>query len=262
MSARRPLVAGNWKMHGSLAANESLIDGVLRDLPLHPEARVAEGGVEVVVCPTFVHLAQAAGALRGSPIGLGAQNVCAEVGPGAFTGEVSAAMLRELGCSHVIIGHSERRALFGESDADVVRKVSSVVQTDLVPILCVGETLAERDAGTTHEVIARQLEAVLEGCGVGRLGRLVVAYEPVWAIGTGRTATPAQAEDAHAFIRGRIGARDAKLAGSVRILYGGSVKAGNARELFAMPNVDGGLIGGASLKADEFVAIVAAAAQD
>lgn len=261
MSARRALVAGNWKMHGSLAANESLLGGVLRELASHPEVASRETGVEVVVCPTFVHLASVARGLSGSAVGLGAQDVCAEPGPGAFTGEVSAAMLRELGCSHVIIGHSERRALFGESDADVARKVATVSQSGLVPILCVGETLAERDALITHEVIARQLDAVLERCGAEQLGRLVVAYEPVWAIGTGRTATPAQAEDVHAFIRGRIAARDAKLGGSVRILYGGSVKAGNAHELFAMPNVDGGLIGGASLKAEEFVAIVAAAAR-
>lgn len=254
MSARRALVAGNWKMHGASATNTALVKELLRTL--------SGDAVEVVLCPTFVHLAPVVDLLRGSALKVGAQNVCAEAGPGAFTGEVSAAMLSELGCSHVIVGHSERRTLFGESDEVVARKVSTAVTAGLIPIVCVGESLAERDAGDTHAVVARQLDTVLETCGVAALQQVVVAYEPVWAIGTGRTATPEQAEDVHAFIRGRIADRDARLGGSVRILYGGSVKAGNARELFAMPNVDGGLIGGASLKAEEFVAIVAAAARD
>ena len=178
---------------------------------------------------------------------------------GAFTGEVSAAMLRDVGCEYVIVGHSERRALYGESDTLVARKFAAALGKGLVPILCVGESLAERDAGHTHDVVGRQLDAVLDLSGATPFATAVIAYEPVWAIGTGRVATPEQAQDVHAFVRGRIAGRDATIASSVRILYGGSVKAGNARELFAMPDVDGGLIGGASLKAEEFVAILAAA---
>lgn len=246
------MVAGNWKMHGESVANASLIDAV--------RAQLAGSQAEILVCPTFVHLGEVAVRLRGSNIALGAQNLCEEVGSGAYTGEVSGAMLRAVGCSHVIVGHSERRTLYGETDARVARKVAAAQSVGLIPILCVGERLEERDAGVTRAVIDRQLEAVLEGCGLAAFASLVIAYEPVWAIGTGRTATPEQAEEIHAHIRGRISAWDATIGGSVRILYGGSVKAGNARELFAMPNVDGGLIGGASLKAEEFVAIVAAAA--
>ena len=189
---------------------------------------------------------------------LGAQDVCAEP-LGAFTGEISAAMLRDVGCEYVIVGHSERRALYAESETLVARKFAAALGKGLVPILCVGESLADRDAGRTHEIVGSQLDAVLDLCGAAVLGNAVIAYEPVWAIGTGRVASPEQAQDVHAFVRGRIAARDATIAGSVRILYGGSVKAGNAREIFAMPDVDGGLIGGASLKADEFLAIVAAA---
>lgn len=252
MSRRRPMVAGNWKMHGESAANASLIDAL--------RAQVSGSQAEILVCPTFVHLSEVAVRLRGSSIALGAQNLCEEVGSGAYTGEVSGAMLRAVGCSHVIVGHSERRSLYGETDQRVARKVAAAQSAGLIPILCVGERLEERDAGETRAVIDRQLEAVFEGCGLAAFSRLVIAYEPVWAIGTGRTATPEQAEEIHAHIRGRISGRDATIGGSVRILYGGSVKAGNARELFAMPNVDGGLIGGASLKAEEFVAIVAAAA--
>jgi triosephosphate isomerase len=248
---RRPIVAGNWKMHGSRSENAALVDALLAAWP----ARGAEG----IVCPPFVYLQDIARLLRDSPIRLGAQDLCAEP-VGAFTGEVSAAMLRDVGCAHVIVGHSERRALYGETDTLVARKFAASLAAGLVPILCVGESLAERDAGRTHEVVARQLDAVLDLSGPGPFASAVIAYEPVWAIGTGRVASPEQAEDVHAFIRGRMAARDATISSSVRILYGGSVKAGNARELFAMPDVDGGLIGGASLKAEEFVAIVAAAA--
>lgn len=250
---RRPLVAGNWKMHGSRADNAALLEGMLASDAAHSAA-------ECVVCPPFVYLPDVVRAVRESAIQVGAQDVCAEP-QGAFTGEVSAAMLRDVGCSHVIVGHSERRALYGEADTLVARKFAAALGRGLVPILCVGEQLAERDAGRTHEVVARQLDAVLDLCGPAALGSAVVAYEPVWAIGTGRNATPDQAQDVHAFIRGRISSRDAMIGNSIRILYGGSVKAGNARELFAMPDVDGGLIGGASLKAEEFVAIVAAAGQ-
>lgn len=253
--SRRPMVAGNWKMHGSRAANAALLDGVL--------AGVGATAAEVVVCPPFVYLADAAVRLAGTAVALGAQDLCAESGQGAYTGEVSAGMLRDVGCSHVIIGHSERRALFGETDALVARKAVAALAAGLLPIICVGELLEERDGGRTHEVVGRQLDAAIAGVrsssfGLAALERCVIAYEPVWAIGTGRTATPEQAEDVHAFIRGRIAANDATIAGSMRVLYGGSVKAGNARELFDMPDVDGGLIGGASLKAEDFVAIVAA----
>ena len=248
---RRPIVAGNWKMHGSRAENAALIEGILAASPA--------GAGECIVCPPFVYLQDVARLLRGSSLRLGSQDVCAEA-LGAFTGEVSAAMLRDVGCEYAIVGHSERRALYGEGDTLVARKFAAALGKGLVPILCVGETLAERDAGKTHEVVGRQLDAVLDLSGVGAFAAAVIAYEPVWAIGTGRVATPEQAQDVHGFVRGRIASRDATIAGSVRILYGGSVKAGNARELFAMPDVDGGLIGGASLKADEFVAILAATA--
>ncbi len=249
---RRPVVVGNWKMHGSRADNARLIEALVAQYPADPVA-------DCVVCPPFVYIQEVGRMLRDAPIGLGAQDVCAE-GLGAFTGEVSAAMLRDVGCSHVIVGHSERRLLYRESDQLVARKFAAACHSKaLIPILCVGEQLAERDAGRTHEVVARQLDVVLELCGAESLEQGLVAYEPVWAIGTGRNATPEQAQSVHAFIRERIAARDAKIAAATRILYGGSVKAGNAPELFAMPDVDGGLIGGASLKADEFLSILAAA---
>ncbi|MGE0582462.1 MAG: triose-phosphate isomerase [Steroidobacteraceae bacterium] len=250
--SRRPLVAGNWKMHGSRTENASLVEAIVSSHGL--------GAADCVVCPPFVYLADVARLLRDSTVALGAQNVCAEA-QGAYTGEVSAAMLQDLGCTVVIVGHSERRALYGESDSLVARKFAAAQSRGLAPILCVGESLAEREAGQTTAVVARQLDAVLELVDAATLAGAVLAYEPVWAIGTGHNASPEQAQEVHAFIRGRIAARDAKIAGQVRILYGGSVKAGNAAELFAQPDVDGGLIGGASLKADEFLAIVAAAGQ-
>jgi len=248
---RRPIVAGNWKMHGSRAETARLIEELLAQAP-------AEPGAACVVCPPFVYLHEAGRLLRDSVVSLGAQDVCADA-HGAFTGEVSAAMLKDVGCEYVIVGHSERRLLYRESDQLIARKFGAAHGRGLVPILCVGEQLADREAGRTREVIARQLDVVLELCGAGALEQGVIAYEPVWAIGTGRNATPEQAQDVHAFIRARIGARDARIAAATRILYGGSVKAGNAAELFAMPDVDGGLIGGASLKADEFLTILAAA---
>src|SRR3984885_14981262 len=226
---RRPIVAGNWKMHGSRSETARLIEELLARAPAAPAAAC-------VVCPPFVYLHEAGRLLRDSVFSLGAQDLSADA-QGAFTGEVSAAMLKDVGCEYVIVGHSERRLLYRES----------------------GQQLADREAGRTREVVARQLDVVLELCGAGALEQGVIAYEPVWAIGTGRNATPDQAQEVHAFIRGRIGARDARIAAATRILYGGSVKAGNAVELFAMPDVDGGLIGGASLKADEFLAILAAA---
>lgn len=249
---RKPLVAGNWKMHGSLAGNAELLLGLRELLPA--------SSVDCVVCPPFVYLPAVGAALAGSTIELGAQDVCEQSESGAFTGEVSASMLREVGCRYAIVGHSERRAIYGESDELVARKFAAALAAGLVPILCVGESLQEREAGATEAVVIRQLDAVIDAVGVAALGRGVLAYEPVWAIGTGRTASPEQAQEVHACLRGRIAAIDVTIAGSMRILYGGSVKAGNAKDIFAMPDVDGGLIGGASLKAAEFAAIVAAAA--
>jgi triosephosphate isomerase len=247
---RRQIIAGNWKMHGSRAENAALIDAIVHKLP--------DSGADVWVCPPFPYLAEVGRSLAGSRIALGAQDVCAET-QGAFTGEVSAAMLRDVGCAGSIVGHSERRALFGESDQLVARKFAALLAAGLTPILCVGELLAEREAGKTFEVVDRQLDAVLDLSGVAVFSRAIIAYEPVWAIGTGKTASPQQVEEVHAHIRGRIAGRDAKIAALVRIQYGGSVKAANAAELFSMPDVDGGLIGGASLKAEDFLAIVAAA---
>jgi triosephosphate isomerase len=248
---RRKIVAGNWKMHGSRAENGQLIEAIVSGFGGDPH-------VDCIVCPPFVYLHEIARLLRDASVQLGGQDVCAEA-TGAYTGEISGAMLRDVGCRYVLVGHSERRALYGEDDRLVARKFVAAQAAGLTPILCVGEQLADRDAGRTHEVIQRQVEAVLAIVDVAALGRARIAYEPVWAIGTGRNATPEQAQDVHAFIRARIASRDAKIATALPILYGGSVKAANAGELFAMPDVDGGLIGGASLKAEEFLAICRAA---
>jgi triosephosphate isomerase len=239
-------------MHGSRSANAALLGELeLRLKPHWP--------IDVVVFPPFVYLAEAARMLAETPIAVGAQDVCAE-GAGAFTGEVSAAMLKDVGCRYALIGHSERRRLYHEDDALIARKFGAALATGLMPVLCVGESLDEREAEQTEAVVARQLDAVLTMHGVASLARAVVAYEPIWAIGTGRTASPEQAQAVHAFVRSRIAAQDANMAGQLRILYGGSVKAANAAELFSMPDVDGGLVGGASLSADEFFEICAAAA--
>src|SRR5438445_1652432 len=248
---RAGLVAGNWKMHGSLASNERLRDD------LKAGVRHAEG-VGYAVCVPFPYLAQVSAALSGSRIAWGAQDV-SEHDAGAYTGEVSGAMLKEFGCRFAIVGHSERRELYAEDDSRVAAKFVAAQRAGLEPILCVGETLEQRDRGETENVVGRQLDAVLDVAEVAALANAVLAYEPVWAIGTGRNATPQQAQDAHAFIRARIGASDRSLAGNVTILYGGSVKPNNAHELLAMPDVDGGLIGGASLVAKDFIAICAAA---
>jgi len=250
---RNRLVAGNWKMHGSRAQNRALLDGLVHGLR-------DRRGVEAAVCVPYPYLAEVAAQLAGTPLAWGAQNA-SEHAQGAYTGEVSAAMLAEFGCRYVIVGHSERRQLFGEDDARVAAKFAAVRARGLLPILCVGESLAERDRGQTEGVVARQLHAVLDAEGASALAHAVLAYEPVWAIGTGRTATPDQAQAVHAFLRARVAERDGKVAGGLRILYGGSVKAANAGALFAMPDIDGGLIGGASLVAEEFLAIVGAAAQ-
>ena len=248
---RKPFVAGNWKMHGSLASNLSLLDAV--------RAGIADGKIDVALCVPYPYLAQARSVLGGSAVAWGAQDV-SEHAAGAYTGEVSAAMLADFGSTYVIVGHSERRAYYGDSDPVVAAKFVAAQKAGLVPVLCVGETLAQREQGITAQVVARQLDAVLDVAGVAALARAVIAYEPVWAIGTGRTATPQQAQEVHALIRARIANADAKVAQDVRVLYGGSVKKENARVLFDQPDVDGGLIGGASLVAADFLAICAAAA--
>jgi triosephosphate isomerase len=248
---RRLMVAGNWKMHGSRATNQALLAELERKLP-------AQWDIDIAVFPPYVYLADAVRVLEDGRIAVGAQDVCAESG-GAFTGQVAAAMLKDVGCSHAIVGHSERRRWYHEDDALVARKFAAALGAGLTPVLCVGETLEEREAHHTEAVVGRQVDAVINMHGVGGFANAVLAYEPVWAIGTGRTATPEQAQAVHAFLRHRIAGHDAKMAGQLRILYGGSVKGGNAAELFAMPDVDGGLVGGASLSADEFRQICAAA---
>lgn len=249
---RAVLVAGNWKMHGSLAANQALLDALKTRLR-------SRDGIGYAVCSPFPYLYQVATSLAGSAVSWGAQNL-SEHDVGAYTGEVSGVMLREFGCRYVIVGHSERRGLFGETDQQVAAKFMAAQRAGLTPILCVGETLEQRDRGDTQAVVGRQLEAVLNSAGVSAIANAAVAYEPVWAIGTGKTATPAQAQGMHEFIRGLVAGRDKGLAAGVSILYGGSVKPDNVGELFAMPDVDGGLIGGASLVADDFVAICEAGA--
>ncbi|MBI1965575.1 MAG: triose-phosphate isomerase [Betaproteobacteria bacterium] len=248
---RIKLVAGNWKMNGTLASSRALLEAVVPALAPLKRANFA-------VCSPFPHLGLVQQALRGSNVALGAQDVC-QHDNGAYTGGVSAAMLADLGCRYVIVGHSERRAVFGDSDELVALKYAAAVRHRLTPILCVGETLAERESGVTEKVVARQLDAVIGHCGAAALERGVVAYEPVWAIGTGRNATPEQAQAVHEYVRGRLAAAGRRMADAACILYGGSVKAANAAQLFAMPDVDGGLIGGASLVAGEFVAICRAA---
>jgi triosephosphate isomerase len=251
MSGRRPFVAGNWKMNASRAVSAALLASLKRELSGREKA-------EVAVCPPYLYIPLAAETLAGSAIVWGGQNLDTHAA-GAYTGEVSGAMLKDYGCSCVIVGHSERRALYGESDALVAEKFAAAQAAGLVPILCVGETLAEREAGRTEAVVSRQLDAVLAQSGVASLANAVLAYEPVWAIGTGKTATAQQAQDVHAFIRSKLAALNAAVAQGLRILYGGSVKGANAKELFSQPDVDGGLIGGASLQAEEFLAIVRAA---
>lgn len=248
---RKPLVAGNWKMNGSRESAARLIADIRRGI----EDDVA---AEVLVCPPFVYLADAQKAVRDSEIQLGAQSLCAEES-GAFTGEIAAAMLLDFDCEYVIVGHSERRAMYGEDDALVARKVIAALKAGLKPIVCVGETLEQRESGQTDAVIERQVRAVLDAAGVAAFATAVIAYEPVWAIGTGKTASPAEAQQVHANIRALIAADDATIAGSTRILYGGSVKASNAEELFAMSDIDGGLIGGAALDAEQFLSIIRAA---
>jgi len=246
---RKKLVAGNWKMNGSLASNESL----LREL-----RSVDVSGAAMVVFPPFPYLQQCGAQLAGSGVTLGAQDV-SEFASGAYTGEVAGNMLVEFGCRFVLVGHSERRTLHGETSEQVARKAVAAHRSGLIPVVCVGETLAERESGRTQTVIAAQVDAVVSLAGQEVLAGAVLAYEPVWAIGTGRTASPEQAQEVHAFIRARVAAVDASRASTLQILYGGSVKGANAATLFSMPDVDGGLVGGASLVAKEFLEIHRAA---
>ncbi len=250
--ARIPLIAGNWKMHGSLAESHALVGSIAAGLE-------DATNVRVLLCPPYVYLSSVAAWIAGTEIALGAQDLAEQTGTGAFTGEVAGNMLTDVGCSHVIVGHSERRTLFGETDARVAAKFQAAQSQGLVPILCVGETLEQREAGQTQDVVAGQVRAVVDAAGIEAFTRAVIAYEPVWAIGTGLTATPAQAQEVHALIRGMIDALDGTIAKGLTVLYGGSVKGANAGELLAMDDIDGGLVGGASLSADEFLAICRAA---
>lgn len=250
---RRKLVVGNWKMHGNLASNKVLLEGVLAGVK-------ALGAADYGVCVPYPYMAQAQSMLQGSNVAWGAQNL-SQHEKGAFTGAVAPGMLVDFGCRYVIIGHSERRALFHESNDIAAAKFDTAIKFGLTPIFCVGETLDERESGVTEQVVGRQLEVVLNHVGAQAMAKAVIAYEPVWAIGTGKTATPEQAQAVHAFIRQRVAQLDAGVAQGLRILYGGSMKPGNAAELMGMPDIDGGLIGGASLVAEEFVAICSAAQQ-
>ena len=251
MSKRRPLVAGNWKMHSTQADAAALVNGIKQGLA---DVKAAE----VAVCPPFILIPLVSALLKGVAVAWGGQNLSVHKS-GAYTGEISGAMLKDYGCTYAIVGHSERRALYGESDTLVAEKFGAAQAAGLIPILCVGETLAEREANRTEAVVARSLDAVVTMHGIVALKNSVVAYEPVWAIGTGKTASPQQAQDVHAFIRGRLAAHDRAVADGLRILYGGSVKGANAKELFGQPDIDGGLIGGASLQAGEFLNICRAA---
>jgi len=246
------LVAGNWKMNGSNAANAELVDGIIAGMP-------QSDAVELLICPPFPYLGAIAAKLSGTGVALGAQNV-SQHEAGAYTGETAPSMLIDVGCKYVLVGHSERRAIMGESSEMVAAKFQAAQDAGLVPVLCVGETQAERESKQTEAVVDEQLNAVIEGSGVEALQNAVIAYEPVWAIGTGLTATPEQAQDVHRHIRDVVAGRNQDVADAVRILYGGSVKGDNAAGLFSKPDIDGGLIGGASLKSADFLAIAEAAA--
>lgn len=241
------LIIGNWKMNGTGATNTQLVQALV--------AEISDiTGTTVGICPPFPYLAQVRGLIAGTTIRLGAQNL-SDRAEGAFTGEVSATMLKDLGCCYVLVGHSERRSLYGETDALVADKFAAALEAGLTPVLCVGETGDERRAGVTHEVISRQLHAVVNKVGIANIAKGVIAYEPVWAIGTGETASPAQAQEVHQALRQLLATQDRSVADSVQLLYGGSVRADNAAELFAQPDIDGGLIGGASLNAATFASI-------
>ena len=248
---RKKLVAGNWKMHGGIEQNRDLLSKIVT-------GTVGIDKATCTVCVPYPYLSQVHSLLKDTRISWGAQNI-SQYDKGAYTGEVSAMMLNDFCCHYVIVGHSERRTLYGEDSHTVSLKFKAALNVGLVPILCVGETLDQREAGLTEQVVGEQLDAVIELVGVGALADSVLAYEPIWAIGTGKTATPQQAQDVHVFIRNRIASHDVKIAAELQILYGGSVKANNAAELFSMSDIDGGLIGGAALLADEFISICIAA---
>jgi len=248
---RQPIIAGNWKMNGSRESIKALLDGI--------KAGMADvKAAQVVVCAPSIYIADVAGHLSGTAVGFGGQNVSTEE-KGAFTGEISTSMLLDFGCQYVIVGHSERRTLYGEDDALVAQKFAIARKAGLTPILCIGETLEERENGSTEAVCARQLDAVIDLEGIDALAESIIAYEPVWAIGTGKTATPQQAQDVHAFIRSKLAEKSKDVADKVRIQYGGSMNAGNAADLLSQPDIDGGLIGGASLVAEDFLTICKAA---
>jgi triosephosphate isomerase len=247
---RRKLVAGNWKMNGSLVANAALLAEI--------KAGMALAACDVAVCVPAPYLAQCQAELAGTAIALGSQDVSAHAA-GAYTGEVAVSMLQDFACRYAIVGHSERRAYHGETDELVAQKTLRALQAGVTPIVCVGETLGEREAGQTDAVVGRQLQAVLSVLDAAQVGKIVVAYEPVWAIGTGKTATPQMAQDVHLALRAKLAGKNPAAAVEVKILYGGSMKPDNAVELLAMPDIDGGLIGGAALKAADFLAIAAAA---
>lgn len=253
MAARKPLVMGNWKLNGSKAFTKELIEGLKAEL-------AGVNGCDVAIAPPVMYLAEAEAALAGSQIALGSQNVDVNV-QGAFTGDISTAMLKDFGAKYIIIGHSERRTYHKESDEFIAKKFGALKEAGLVPVLCIGESEAENEAGKTEEVCARQIDAVINALGVEAFNGAVIAYEPIWAIGTGKSATPAQAQAVHAFIRGHIAAKSQAVADQVIIQYGGSVNDANAAELFTQPDIDGALVGGASLKAPAFAVIVKAAAQ-
>jgi len=246
------LVAGNWKMNGSDAANVELVDRIVAGMP-------QSDGIELLICPPFPYLAAIAAKLSGTGVALGAQNV-SQHKAGAYTGETAPSMLSDVGCTYVLVGHSERRAIMGESSEMVAAKFQAAQDAGLIAVLCVGETQQQREAKQTEEVVDEQLNAVIDSAGIQAFSNAVIAYEPVWAIGTGLTATPEQAQDVHRHIREVLAARNQDVADAVRILYGGSVKGDNAAGLFSKPDIDGGLIGGASLKSADFLAIAEAAA--
>ncbi len=248
---RQPFVAGNWKMNGSLDSVNTLLDGIKAGIGEVKEA-------EVAVCAPFVFIPKAQQKLNGSPVAWGGQDLSVH-DAGAYTGETAGSMLKDFGCRYVIIGHSERRTYHHESDDLVAAKFQAALKAGLIPIFCIGETLEQREGGITEEVVGRQLDAVLNLDDGATLGRGVIAYEPVWAIGTGKTASPEQAQDVHAFIRNRVAGKNGAVAEKIRILYGGSMKPGNAAELMAKPDIDGGLIGGAALQAEDFLGICTAA---
>jgi len=249
---RKPFVAGNWKMHGSKAFVTELNQGLKQQTNSMTE-------IDIAVCPPALYISQAISELEGSTVKVGAQNIAEEASQGAFTGEISIAMLKDMQCDYVILGHSERRAIYGETDEQIANKVAVALEAGITPIFCVGETLEERESGTMESVIATQLDAVISKVGVEEFEKIVIAYEPVWAIGTGVTASPEQAQEVHAFIRDKLARLNRAVAEKVIIQYGGSVKPNNAAELFAQADIDGGLIGGASLNADDFAAICQAA---